>query len=399
MGKNSNQNKKINFVTRALEILRDDGYKLEQRQTKYIQYNKKNHKNRINKYLNNLYSKHPDVKDVYLYIKTAVYMLKKARLIEDWDKITQKVEDNFKNQKKQASKKSFNYFKWAKDELKETDFILHERACCIPKHVINKINEAMNELSPEANYLVKSKKVDLKQVFFINFRALLRHKETFKTLSKKIPDFMKFRLETNRFTDHESLKAYRNEYRDNLLKPKLLIHIAENSNVLKDLYGIRISDIHLTYRKVLEEKGLFNKKYASKYHLNKKSAYILSNILTVDHISELSAFGSLRDHKSKSYDEVFKQEVFDINSSNNLCLIEHELNQQKGDIKKVQSKKAKKTHTLFLNLIPANNPKDNFFLADPNISKKKERPILKKKKQVKPQHTLAAAQKRNAAIA
>ncbi|MCV6599849.1 MAG: hypothetical protein OIF36_05195 [Alphaproteobacteria bacterium] len=399
MSKNSNKNKKINFVTKALEILRTDDYKLEKRQVKYIQYNKSNYKNKINKYLNKLHQDHPDIKDVFLYVKTAMYMLKRSRLNEDWDKITQSIEDKFKNTKNNTSKSSFNYFRWAKDELKESDFILHERACNIPKDVVNKMNKAMNNLTTESNYLVKSKNIDLKKVFLINLRAILRHKETFKILSKKIPDFMKFRLETNKYTDPDSLKTYRNEYRENLLKPRLLIHIAKNSSVLKDVYGIRISDIHLTYRKALEEKGLFNKKYASKYHLNRKSAYILSNVLTVDHISEISAFGVIKDSKSKNYDPVFKQDLYEINSSSNLCLIEHDLNQQKADLKNIQSKNAKKTNMLFLNLVPIRDPRRNSFMANHKIREEEERPKFKRRKTVKPQHTLAAAQKRNAAIA
>lgn len=358
-----NKQKRINFVKTALERLRSKD--LDDRSKRVIKYNKKNLKNDINKFLNNLSSEHPEIKDPFIYVKLAINMLKIGKLDERWYQVTQDFESKF--EKKTNLNEYFNYFKWAQDRLKEKDLSLYNNSCKLPKETIKKLNNAMNNLSSEVTYLINTKSLDLKKIFLTNLTDVLEDDKAYETI-KDIPHFMQFNLESNIHTDENSLEEYRNECNNKALKPLLLIHIAENSSILEDIYGIKLSDIYLNYRTRLKSVGCYDDKYDSKeYRLNPEASRIIREVFTIDHISEISAFGSKKNGKIKVYDKIFKQELYPVNSSNNLCLIDKRLNLKKEEVKKAQSQSTSATNFLFLNLVPAQDHTKNNFFANHNI--------------------------------
>jgi hypothetical protein len=359
-----NKQKRINFVKTALENIRKYN-NLDDHQKRVIKYNKSNLKSDINKFLNNLSSKHPEIKDPFIYVKLAINMLKISQLSERWSEVTQDFESKF--EKNTNLNEYFNYFKWAQGRLKEKDLSLYKNSCTLPKETIKKLNNAMNNISSEVTYLINVKNLDLRKIFLINLTDLLEDNKAYETI-KDIPHFMKFNLESNIHTDENSLEEYRDECNNKALKPLLLIHIAENSSILEDIYGIKLSDIYLNYRARLKSIGCYDDKYDSKeYHLTPKASRIMRKVFTIDHISEISAFGSKKNGKIKVYDKIFKQELYPVNSSDNLCLIDKRLNSKKEEIKKAQSQSISATSFLFLNLVPAQDHTKNNFFANHNI--------------------------------
>ncbi|MCV6599850.1 MAG: hypothetical protein OIF36_05200 [Alphaproteobacteria bacterium] len=360
-----NNQKKINFIKTALERLRSKD--LDDRSKRIIKYNKKNMKNDINKFLNNLRSEHPEIKDPFIYVKIAINMLRIGQLSERWYEITQDIEKKFEKNKNKNFNKYFNYFKWAQTKLKESDLCLYNKSCKLPKESVKKLNNAMNNLSSEVTYLINNKDIDLKQVFLTNLTDMLEEDKAYKTI-KNIPHFMRLKLERNIHTDAKSLEEYRNEFNKKALKPLLLIHIAKNSSILEDVYGIKLSDIHLNYRLRLKSVDCYDSKYDSKeYKLSNEASRIMRERFTIDHISEISAFGSKSNGKIKVFDNIFQQKLHTVNLSDNLCIIDKELNFQKEEIKKAQSQSISSTHFLFLNLVPTEDPAKNNFFANHNV--------------------------------